>query len=164
MPTAKLKIGFVFDSSLDSNDGVAHQVKTLGKWLSENGHQVSYLVGETKADDYAGDRIFSMSKNINVTFNGNKVSIPLSVSRKSIKSVIAGQKFDILHVQLPHSPFMAAKVVKLAHKDSAIVGTFHILPYGKAARFGSKLLGLMLRSNLKLFDQIVSVSEPAKEF
>ena len=53
---AKLSVAFLFDDTLDSNDGVSQYVKTLGGWLSGQGHDVSYLVGETKLKDWRGGR------------------------------------------------------------------------------------------------------------
>jgi phosphatidylinositol alpha-mannosyltransferase len=49
---AKLKIGFVFDDTLDSFDGVAQYVKTLGSWFSSQGYEVRYLVGQTKMSEW----------------------------------------------------------------------------------------------------------------
>ena len=48
---SKLKIGLVLDDSLDKPDGVQQYVLILGKWLSSQGHDVHYLVGETKRTD-----------------------------------------------------------------------------------------------------------------
>ena len=46
--TKPLKIGFLLDTSLDPNDGVQQYVLALGEWLTKEGHDVSYIVGETK--------------------------------------------------------------------------------------------------------------------
>lgn len=160
----KLKVALVFDDTLDSSDGVAQYVKTLGSWLSAQGHDVSYLVGETKISSWSGGPVHSLSKNIKVRFNGNKLSIPLPASRRRIKLLLNQEKFDVLHVMTPYSPFMAAKVIKLAPPRTAIVGTFHIFPSGWLSVFGSKLLYLMLKPSLKRFGEIVSVSPAAAGF
>jgi phosphatidylinositol alpha-mannosyltransferase len=160
----KLKIGFVFDDSLDSYDGVAQYVKTLGVWYVSQGHEVCYLVGETKAKQWYGGKIYSLSKNIKVTFNGNQAKIPLIANKKSIKKVLATENFDILHVQVPYSPFMAQKVINRANKNTAIVGTFHVLPSGLLSDYGSRALRLLYGRSLKRFDQILSVSPAAATF
>ncbi|HET7827260.1 MAG TPA: glycosyltransferase family 4 protein, partial [Candidatus Saccharimonadales bacterium] len=160
----KLSVGLVFDDTLDSNDAVSQYVKALGAWLIGQGHRVRYLVGETKLDSWAGGKVYSLAKNQTVYFNGNKLSMPLPGSGRRIKQVLADEDFDILHVMVPYSPFMAHKVIKLAPSKVAIVGTFHIFPSGWLAKIGAKLLRLWCRSSLHRFNKIVSVSPAAAAF
>ena len=160
----RLKVALVFDDTLDSNDGVAQYVKTLGAWLSAQGHDVSYLVGETKLANWSGGKVYSLSKNIKVRFNGNKLSVPLPASRRRIKRLLREEKFDVLHIMAPYSPFMASRVIKAASPKTAIVGTFHIFPSSRLSVLGSRILYLVLRPSLKRFGKIVSVSPAAAQF
>lgn len=160
---SRLRIGIVFDDTLDSVDGVAQYVKVLGGWLSREGHQVSYLVGQTETSEWVGDKIYSLSRNIRVSFNGNKVSVPLRADTKLIKGLLAGQRFDVLHVQMPYSPFMAQKVLRLA-PETAKVATFHVFPAGRLSEYGSRLLGLWQRRNLRKLDKVLAVSPAAAGF
>jgi phosphatidyl-myo-inositol alpha-mannosyltransferase len=157
-----LKIGFVFDDSLNKPDGVQQYVLALGTWLSGQGHNVHYLVGETNRPDIAN--VHSLSKNIGVRFNGNRLSMPLPASKLAIKTLLNEQNFDVLHVQLPFSPFMAKRIIQAASDTTAVVGTFHILPNSTMAVNGNKLLARWLKRSLRRFDKIVSVSNAAKEF
>lgn len=158
-----LKIGLVVDDGLDRLDGVQKYVVTLGKYFSSIGHEVHYLVGETTRTDI--DNIHSLSKNLSVVSNGgNQLSIPLPASRKAIKRILQQENFDVLHVQAPYSPFMAGQIIMSAPKDTPIVGTFHILPFGKLLFLGSCALGFMQRRSIRRFNKFFSVSEPAKEF
>ncbi len=43
-----MKIGFVLDDGLDKPDGVQQYILALGNELASKGHEVRYLVGETK--------------------------------------------------------------------------------------------------------------------
>jgi len=160
----RLKVGLVFDDTLDSSDGVAQYVKTLGAWLSVQGHHVTYLVGETRLTSWHGGRVYSLAKNIRVSFNGNRLSIPLPAGSWKIKQLMAAEKFDLIHVMVPYSPFLAAKVIKSVPEGGAIVGTFHIFPSGALSKFGSKLLRLVLARTLSRFGRIVSVSPAAADF
>jgi phosphatidylinositol alpha-mannosyltransferase len=160
----KLSIGLLYDDTLDSNDGVAQYVKTLGAWLSSQGHDVTYLVGETKTPEWAGGRVVSLSKNIKVTFNGNRLSMPLVSSKQAIRRALAGAELDVLHVQVPYSPLMAARVINAAATNTAVVGTFHIFPSGWLSRWGGRVLALWLRRNFNKLDKLVSVSRAAAEF
>jgi len=162
MPKTKLKIGFVLDSSLDPNDGVQQFVITLGEWMSSQGNDVHYLVGQT--DHRQLLNIHSLARNINVRFNGNRTSIPLPTSKKKLKEFLEKENFDVLHVQIPHSPFMSQRLILAASPHTAIIGTFHIAPYSSLVTIANKVLGLWLKRSLKRFDKIVSVSPAAAEF
>ncbi|HSW78741.1 MAG TPA: glycosyltransferase family 4 protein [Candidatus Babeliales bacterium] len=160
----RLKVGLVFDDSLDSNDGVAQAVKAIGAWLSKSGHEVSYLVGETKIGHWSGGKVYSLSKNISVNFNGNRLSIPLPADKSRIKKVLDTEKFDVLHVMMPYSPFLAQRLIKIASPRTAIVATFHILPSGLLAKVGSVILAVAQRVNIKRIQMVISVSQPAADF
>ncbi len=160
--TGNLKIGLVLDTSLDPADGVQQYVVSLGEWLRSKGHDVHYLAGQTTRRNLPN--IHSLARNIGVRFNGNSTTIPLPTSRKRLKRFLKEYKFDVLHVQVPHSPFMGQRVVLAADKHTAVIGTFHILPYGKLAVLGSKALGLWLKPSLKRFDKMLSVSPAAASF
>lgn len=159
-----LKVGLVFDDSLDSTDGVAQAVKATGAWLTGRGHEVSYLVGETKMKKWAGGTVYSLSKNIKVRFNGNKLSIPLLAKKADVNRVLDSNDYDVLHVTVPYSPMMAARVIAKAKPKTAVVGTFHILPSGALSKAGSRLLGAWSRRGLKRMAELVSTSQPAATF
>lgn len=159
-----LNVGLVFDDSLDSNDGVAQYVKTVGAWLSRQGHDVSYLVGQTNIKEWSGGKVYSLATNKKVTFNGNRLSVPLPASKKPIANILREVQFDILHVMVPYSPFMAQKVINMAPKSTAVVGTFHIFPSGAVSRIGSRFLRLVNGRSLNRFLTIVSVSQAAADF
>lgn len=160
-----LKIGFVLDDSLDKSDGVQQYVLNIGSWLQNNGHQVYYLVGQTKK---ANDKnIFSLSRNINVSFNHNQMSIPLPASRKKINLLLDQLSLDVVHVQMPYSPFMAQKIIyeiNLNHQKTAIIGTFHIVGYNYSVFLASKVLAFWTKNSLKLFNSILSVSSAAQSY
>ena len=165
MPKAeKLAIGFLYDDTLDSNDGVAQQVKRLGEWLGQNGHQVVYLCGESTATQWAGGKVYSLARNIKVKFNGNRLSMPLMSSGKQISAVLAEANPDVLHVQMPYSPVMSQRAINRAYKTTGIVGTFHILPSGFISSFGARLLRLIQGRSLKKINVAIAVSQAAADF
>ncbi len=69
-----MKIGLVLDDTLDTPDGVQQYVLQVGRWLSAEGHDVHYLVGKTTRTDIAN--VHSLSRNLKVKFNGNRMSMP----------------------------------------------------------------------------------------
>jgi phosphatidylinositol alpha-mannosyltransferase len=156
------KIGFVFDDSLDKPDGVQQYILSIGSWLTSQGHDVHYLVGKTDRQDIHG--VHSLSRNVAVKFNGNGMSIPLPTSRRLLRRFLADEKFDVLHVQVPYSPWLAGRLINAAGPDTAIIGTFHIVANSALVNAATRLLGLYTHSTVKKFDEIVSVSKAAQVF
>lgn len=157
-----MKIGFVVDDTLDKPDGVQQYVLTLGKWLTVQGHEVHYIVGESSRTDIKN--VHSVARNVPVSFNGNKLTVPLPARKRSIRRLLDRLELDIVHVQMPYSPFMAGRVIKAASKQTAVVGTFHILPYSKLERVATRALGILLQRTLRRFNAVFAVSEAARGF
>lgn len=162
MPPSKLKIGFVIDDSLDRPDGVQQYILCLGQWLQHQGHEVHYLVGETKRTDLPN--VHSLAKNFRVRFNKNALSIPLPANKANIKNLLAKLQLDILHVQMPYHPLLAARVIKASGNGTAVFGTFHILPNSRLEYTATQALGRWLKSTLGRFDMVYGVSPPACDF
>ena len=157
-----MKIGFVLDDSLDKTDGVQQYVLTLGEWFSSQGHDVHYLVGHTKREDLPN--VHSLGRNVQAQFNQNRMSTPLPASMQRIRTLVAREDFDVLHVQLPYSPFLAEKVIRAASERTAIIGTFHILPFSRIEAVGTRVLATFLKRSRGKFDHVLSVSKPAAAF
>lgn len=157
-----MKIGLVLDDTLDKPDGVQAAVLTLGKWLSQQGHDVHYLVADTVRKDIPN--VHSLGRFVNVTFNNNNVRTPLPASRRAIKKLLNTEQFDVLHIMLPYSPFLAKHVINYASPHTAVIGTFHILPASKLHGYSNTGLRILLGRSLKRFDKIAAVSEPAIHF
>jgi phosphatidyl-myo-inositol alpha-mannosyltransferase len=160
--TKPLKIGLVLDSGLDKPDGVQQYVLAIGAWLSTQGHDVHYLVGQTSRQDLAN--LHSLSRSINIRFNGNNGAIPLWASRRKLRRFLAAEQFDVLHIQVPHHPLLAQRIILEADPQTAIIGTFHVAPYNRLVTVGNTLLGVWLRPSLRRFDKMLSVSSAAAAF
>ncbi len=155
-------IGYVLDDTLDKADGVQQAMITIAEKMRELGHDVHYIVPFTERQDL--QNVHSVAKVISCKFNGNSIRTPISSSKKQIKKLLNDVKFDVLHVQMPYSPIMSGRLIKMAPKSVKIVGTFHILPYNFSAKLGTKLLGTFLWKNKKRFSKVFAVSRPALEF
>lgn len=162
--SGKLSVAFLYDDSLDRNDGVAQYVKRLGKWLSEQGHSVKYLVGDTKMTSWEAGPVHSLAKNLKVQFNRNRVFTPLPAKSSVIKQVLSADALDVLHVMVPYSPLMAQRVINRISDQTAVVGTFHILPASKLSAIGTHLLRTVYGRSLARFDEMLAVSPAAAQF
>jgi phosphatidylinositol alpha-mannosyltransferase len=157
-----MKIAMVLDDTLDTPDGVQQYVLGMGSWLASQGHDVHYVVGNTTRNDVTN--VHPLSRNLKVKFNGNRMSIPLPVSRRKLRKFLREEKFDVLHVQVPYSPFLAGRLMSAAPMATAVVGTFHILPYTKTVTLANRVLALVNRRTGRRFDRMLAVSAPARDF
>lgn len=158
-----MKVGIIFDDTLDSNDGVQQYIKTLARWLIGKGHDVRFLVGESYDDSEFKDKLISLSvKNIKVRGNGNSTSLPVLPNIPKIIETIKKEKFDILHVQMPYSPTMAQIVMALS--DLPTVGTFHSLSGTQLVTLGYNLLSVIQQGSLDSIIHKITVSSAAQEF
>ncbi|HSX32798.1 MAG TPA: glycosyltransferase family 4 protein [Candidatus Saccharimonadales bacterium] len=160
--TSKLKIGLVFDDSLDKPDGVQQYVLTLGEWLRGEGHDVHYLVGETKRQDIK--QLHSLSRNMQVRFNQNRMAMPLPARLKPIRALLQKEQFDVLHVQVPFSPLLAGRIIASAGPDTAVTGMFHVAPHSGLVFAANRALGLAVRRSLKRFDAMLANTPPTAAF
>lgn len=157
-----MTIGYVLDDTLDRQDGVQQAVLSIGEHMRQLGHDVHYIVAETKRTDIPN--IHSIGRYMSFQFNGNSVRTPFPISKKAVQKLFTDVQFDVLHVQMPFSPLLAGRVLKAAPQSVRKVGTFHILPYNTLSRVGTHLIGLLTRSVVKRLDICYAVSEPAREF
>lgn len=162
MNDSRLKIGFVLDDSLDKPDGVQQYVLTLGRYFAAQGHEVHYLVGETKRTDIPN--VHSLSRNLRVRFNRNRMSVPMPVRRRALRRLLAAEAFDVLHVQMPYSPFLAGRIIKAAGPQTGVVGTFHIAPHSRLVAAANWMLRWFIDGSIRRFDEIMSVSAVAQDF
>lgn len=157
-----MKIGYVVDDTLDKPDGVQQYVLAVGEWMRSRGHDVHYITGQTVRTDIAN--IHSMSKNMRVIFNGNRLTVPFRAPKRAIRTLLDAQQFDVLHVQMPYSPLMAQRVLRAARQSVAKVGTFHIMPYSRSVFVLTRVLGWVLRPSLRQLRYVFAVSPAAQEF
>lgn len=156
-----MKIAFVFDDSLDKSDGIQQYMFSLADYYQAQGHEVHWLVGETKRTDLPN--VHSLSRNIKVQFNGNRMTIPLWGARRRIRAVLKAEQFDVLHVQVPYHPLMAGRIIRAVGPKTVVFGTFHVAPYSSFVIFATRLLGIWSRPSLKRFNKVVSVSPAAAD-
>ncbi len=166
---AGVKIALVTDDALARPDGVQEYVRTIGRAMGERGHEVHVLCSGEAGEPPTGiSRVLSLTSNVGVTFNGNSLRTPRPASRARLRAHLATERYDVIHVQTPHSPLFAAHVVREARRVQGdavrIVATFLILPDSAVSGWGTRALGLALRRNLRLFDSFAALSGPAAVF
>ena len=157
-----LTIGFVFDDTLDALDGVQQHIITIGTELVRRGHDVHYLVGETHHSPVP--QTVSLARNVMVSFNGNRMRIPLPVRKREIRAALAHNNYDILHIQAPYSPLFGGRVLECAPQSTGVVATYHIAPIDRRARYGGRALGLVNAHSHRRAGEVIAVSQVAAQY
>ena len=157
-----LTIGFVFDDTLDALDGVQQHIITIGTELVRRGHDVHYLVGETHHSPVP--QTVSLARNVMVSFNGNRMRIPLPVCKREIRAALAHNNYDILHIQAPYSPLFGGRVLECAPQSTGVVAPYHIAPIDRRACYGGRALGLVNAHSHRRVDEVIAVSQVAAQY
>lgn len=160
----ELRVGIVYDDTVDRYGGIPLYVSTLGGALARRGHQVEYLVGSSTTDEIEGAPVRSLARNVRVRFNGNALSMPIWSRGQELDRVLRAGRYDVLHVQVPYSPLLAGRLLARADPRCAVVGTYHVASERTLPSVGAWLLRLLKLRSAPRFDEIVSVSTVAAEF
>lgn len=157
--TEKLSIAYVFDSTYKPAEGVARYIETLGEHFREQGHDVSYIVGESA---YDSPNIYPVSRTRSVGSSGNHVDVPMLIQKHTADNLLANINPDVIHVQTPYGP-IGWRFMCRANKDTAVVATFHTVPISMTSSLKHFAGGLFSHRSQRRFDEVISVSPTARE-
>jgi len=162
MVNTKMKIGLVLDTTLDYDAGVQQYFKGLARFLITKGHDVKFLVPPSKDEGEFKGRIISFGKNVRP--KGSTTSVPgvfLLGGGRHIKRTLNKERFDILHISAPFSPFLGSKIVKYA--SCPIVATYMICSSNQLVKMGLILLKFLLMKVYEKIDAFIALSDIARE-
>jgi phosphatidylinositol alpha-mannosyltransferase len=159
-----LRIGLLYDDSLDHHGGVTQYVMMLARALRGAGHEVCLLVGESSVDVGDGCPVHALAHNMPVRFNGSTHSMPVFSRAHRIQRLLETHAFDVIHVQVPYSPLLSGRVISRLSARTALIGTFHVASERTLPRVGARALSALTWRTLKRFDKILSVSKCAARF
>jgi phosphatidyl-myo-inositol alpha-mannosyltransferase len=163
-----VRIGFVLDDRLDSDNGVQQSVKTLGEWLQRSGHEVVAFCGGSEQENAgapmpAFDRVWTLAFTRCFRFNGNRVDTPTR-PRKITDEVIAEiKRCDVLHVQAPYGPLVGHRVICRASPRTKVVASFHMAPLRRHVRIGGRLASVFMRRSATRINSVVCDSPASEE-
>jgi phosphatidyl-myo-inositol alpha-mannosyltransferase len=157
-----MKIAYVLDDTLDKADGVQQCVVAIGEYMRGLGHEVHYLVAESVRTDLKN--IHPIARYVSMKFNGNSVRTPRPTSTKLIRRTLQEIKPDVIHIQMPYSPFFGSRVLSCAEERVKIVGTWHTFPTGGLQRLSHYPLYWMIKKTIKKVSTTIGVSLPTAKF
>ena len=146
----KVTIGLAFDSTFDCDAGVQQYFKSLGRYLLKQGHSVKFLVPYSNGTGEFAGKILSLGNVFNPFFNTTSIPIGRYTSRSRIISALQKEKFDIIHMGVPVSPFSLGKLLQTA--SCPVVATFMSHSQNKIHRAGMYFLSSILMKSNRYID------------
>lgn len=148
---APLRIGLVCESPMGACDGVSKYCEWLGAALAEAGHEVHQL--RLTAAASCGTR-----SRASFPMNGNRIPLVFHGPRLSPDALCS---LDVVHIQVPFSPFLTGRALNKVSADARVVATFHASPRDSLSRGALRMLGIGSRPWLRRIDIPIAVSRSA---
>lgn len=124
-----MKIGIVSESYYPAVGGYAEHIHNLAVALRDRGHTVKILTtsyGEYADAQFNSPDILRVGKSFNFHKNGSQSHVAYGWGMsKTIRAILAREKFDVLHLQAPEQPML--NWLALVNSDTVNVGTFHAM-------------------------------------
>ncbi len=119
-----MKIALVSPYDFAYPGGVANHISSLERYLTHMGHEVKIIAPASMAVPAFNDRFIPIGKPRPVPTSGSITRITLSLRLAStIKTVLAEEKFDIIHLHEPFMPMLCSAVLRFSNVPN--IGTFH---------------------------------------
>jgi len=159
-----LKIGILSQAYHPAVGGVTEHVDQSAHALVARGHDVSVITAHFSERAYGpsalhGYPVFRIGHNVAVPYNGAENNLTVGFGlRGKLAALLEQERFDLLHVHCPVSPFLPLLALRIAKHP--VVGTFHSTVMSDLAfrLFRRALLPSYLR-----LDRTLAVSEAARD-
>lgn len=157
-----MKVALVSPYDYQYPGGVTEHVRNLADKLLLRGHEVHVIAPSSvgQGDVPQGPVIHRVGRSVPIPANGSvaRITLPLR-GYLQVKSLLAFQGFDIVHL---HEPMMPALPLAVLHHSPTInVGTFHAFGRSNMAYFYAKP---MLKPLFNRLHGRIAVSGPARDF
>ncbi|MEP1035431.1 glycosyltransferase family 4 protein [Ekhidna sp.] len=152
-----MKIALVCPYDFSRPGGVKSHIVSLSKHLAMIGHQVKIIAPNINANLVEEKNVHFFGRNRSVNIGGTKidVNIALGDEKKSLKSFLKEEAFDIIHYHTIWNPLLPFQVLK--HSKTKQIATFHDTP--KSEFVGDWIMPTVARGIFTFLDQIISVSK-----
>ncbi|MAF86037.1 MAG: glycosyl transferase family 1 [Dehalococcoidales bacterium] len=158
-----MKIALVSPYDFAYPGGVTNHISSLEYYLTRMGHEVKIIAPASKAVITFGDRFIPIGRPRAIPTSGSIARVTISTRLSpSIKSVLAKENFDIIHLHEPLMPMLCTSVLRLA--PTKTVGTFHAFAGSPGYNFAKPLVFRWLKRWFRKLDGKIAVSKPAMEY
>ncbi len=158
-----LKIGILSQAYHPAVGGVTEHVDATAHALRARGHDVAVITGhyserESRGLTENGYPVHRIGRNLAVPYNGAENNLTIGIGlRRKLEELFERERFDLLHLHCPLSPFLPLLALKIARQP--VVGTFHSTVTSDLA---FRLFRRTLLPSYRRLDRILAVSEEAR--
>jgi phosphatidyl-myo-inositol alpha-mannosyltransferase len=160
-----MRIGLVCPYNIFKGGGVQECVLALQFELTARGHTALIITPQPRehaATVPAFVRLLGRATDVKSPFH-TTAQISVSVDPKEVDTLLADQKFDVLHFHEPWVPLLSRQL--LLRSKARNIATFHAkLPDTVMSRTIEVVITPYTRSVLKYLDVLTAVSEPAAAY
>ncbi|MBC7546520.1 glycosyltransferase family 4 protein [Candidatus Saccharibacteria bacterium] len=160
-----MKIGIVCPYNILKGGGVQEHVREMQAELKLRGHTVKVITPLPRDTDLINlaDTIFVGTSTDFRSPMHTSVQISATVDIEKIDSVLATEKFDIIHFHEPWVPVISRQI--LMRSESVNIATFHAkVPETMMSRTVVRVVTPYMKSVLKYLHELTAVSESAAEY
>jgi phosphatidylinositol alpha-mannosyltransferase len=158
-----MKIALVSPYDFAYPGGVTNHISSLEYYLTRLGHEVKIIAPASKAVPTFGNRFIPIGRPRAIPTSGSIARVTISTRlAPSIKTILAEEYFDIIHLHEPLMPMLCTTVIRMS--QTKMVGTFHAFAGSPGYNFAKPLTIRFLRKWFRKLDGKIAVSEPAMEF
>ncbi len=158
-----LKIGILSQAYHPAVGGVTEHVDATAHALCARGHEVAVITahfseGESGGFERNGYPVHRIGRNFAVPYNGAENNLTIGFGlRGKLEEIFERERFDILHIHCPVSPFLPLLALRIAKQP--VVGTFHSTVMSDLA---FRLFRRVLLPSYRRLDRTLAVSEEAR--
>jgi len=158
-----MKIALVSPYDFAYPGGVTNHISSLEHYLTRMGHEVKVIAPVSKGVSAFGDRFIPIGRPRAIPTSGSIARVTISIRLSpTIKTVLAKENFDIIHLHEPLMPMLCTTVLRKS--QTKMVGTFHAFAGSPGYNFAKPLTIRFLRKWFRKLDAKIAVSQPAMEF
>ena len=158
-----MKIALVSPYDFSYLGGVVNHITNLHHCLVQMGHEVKVIAPTSKTVNSVGNDFVQIGRPFPLPASDSVIRVPLSLNLgRTIKEVMAREKFDIIHLHEPFVPMLCSAVLRFS--DTVNVGTFHAADAKPGYRFGWPVSRIMLKKRRDKLNGRIAVSKVAYEY
>jgi phosphatidyl-myo-inositol alpha-mannosyltransferase len=158
-----MKIALVSPYDFAYPGGVVHHITALEREFTKLGHDVRVIAPASKACSEFNDKFIPIGTPRAIPTSGSIARITLSLRlAKKIKTVLAREKFDIVHLHEPFMPMLCSAVLRFSKNVN--VGTFHAAAGRPGYYFGWPISAIMIKNRAPKLAAKIAVSTAAQRY
>lgn len=156
-----VRVVTLYEGLYDDKQGVPVYMNTVAGYMNENGYPTTHIVGAHHEGPQDG--FVEIGSMVTSKGNGNEVPRTRWISRDRIDEIWDETKPDIVHLQTPHNPLVAGRMLSRLDRDVPVVASFHVLPDSLLMNGLLRGLGGVVRASGQI-DKMLSNSPATKAF